>query len=1415
MATLSMDSIRHQKPVYYVQFDGAVDDVVTMDWRPPNTSKFDWYDEPLFTAYDADYSLPTTLPTAATPAWTLVGVDHSTLSSGSHLEIGTAGTDQSSYGLNPAALVATDTVAMAATVKVDSGVVADAHGMTFVNQGKKVWVYVIDGAVRVQVPFGSSMTVWTGDTTSAYIELLGFLQADGKFYLYINSTGYRWRQIAQFEAVTNAGTYAVEFGKISTASENGSSYWQHAQVSVDERVRVFHDDATFLGMPPSYALTDFAMSTYDYDGSGVSGSTTHANGVVTISSCGQDQRYGSCSFTPTDDLTVLHVWGRGYVGSGFTGAKSAVLAAISAKYDVRAALTDGVVTAYDAGSSAGSESLTTTSEVRLDIWLDTTSGAYEVWADGTLIVSGTATAGTNATTGVFFGKYDDAGTDEDTAQVWRSVQYSLNPPSRVKTLSRGQRIHLGPGSDEYNQWRTLNASGAEFDCSGGTPALRVWLDDASDLSSFSVYLYSYDGGYYYYKKWVFSSLVDGYNILRLVDGEEDTHAYHASIPSPYWTPEAIERIWTRADFANTDETAFFVEHLYVEQPRTYSTGPLRDVAGLLSESVASFSETGGSLTGDYTEADEVAAGWAGYDSGDTRGMAFELDGTTLPSAASPAWTSNWGTAGGSLTSLVSGNVRIAGDGVNTEVWSSSFLSATSAINYDLTSIFVSAELTLDQALYSTNACNVRIYLRDYYLTVKIRPARIDVDAASGPDHVHYHDFTTATEFSLSMSNETGEWTLKIAGVPVLSATAPTYSGSIQPQVQFGHFQAESATQDWGYFAFHGLYSETSFSIVDDEELGGSAQQITVTDGGRTASLIHLTTANKWKLIPGRRYRLVAYVKATEDLVFYWNLYTTIPSPTSIATDFSRTITGGQDGYTRLEYPFEASSAGYNTTLYIYLGGGLLGGTNGSGTVQIGRVQIERELSTSLYEDYTNPDDTYTTFDEAASIRQGYVDKIRGSGQTVSPEAGTTSIPSLTFRLLDKDDEVLNLILENELQGSQVTLYRGYRDVCPEDYALTNIFRVDRTKLVNDGTAYEFSAPVELDRLKGTCLNSATDAATIVVGSADGTGLDNIVDVFMRLATTTSAGGNGAWDDGGGAGPLDGEGLGIDISRFDATAIANERDDWLSSWTVQYTFADRIKDLLRWAGTEVFALVGAYLYVTDEGLISIRRRRAPLFNEALETLDSSKILQASTTWQRSAAKGVYNRVTFEYNYDEAENEYTSRVSYDDARTVRTIKGIDYTSQELYGVKELTLKSQGVQSAISTTMLEARAAEVFARYAYAPPTLSAKVRSGVGWISPGDIFRLTDATPPNIKTGARGYSEVLVEVEKATPDFDSGTWSISFVDSGFARYRTGRISSIALDYTNGSVTDTQRNAYVWISSTDNLMGDGSDAYVIAQG
>ena len=132
---------------------------------------------------------------------------------------------------------------------------------------------------------------------------------------------------------------------------------------------------------------------------------------------------------------------------------------------------------------------------------------------------------------------------------------------------------------------------------------------------------------------------------------------------------------------------------------------------------------------------------------------------------------------------------------------------------------------------------------------------------------------------------------------------------------------------------------------------------------------------------------------------------------------------------------------------------------------------------------------------ATKIRKTIMSVPMGGGQSISELAGSSTISSMSFNLLDTDGEITKMINTYPMKNRVVTLYAGYDDVPEPEFII--LFRgvLNNISTTQDGTAWSFTV-ADFQRLTKT---AKFTASTVTLSSID----ENALTVTIPASPTSS------------------------------------------------------------------------------------------------------------------------------------------------------------------------------------------------------------------------------------------------------------------------------------------------------------------------
>lgn len=413
---------------------------------------------------------------------------------------------------------------------------------------------------------------------------------------------------------------------------------------------------------------------------------------------------------------------------------------------------------------------------------------------------------------------------------------------------------------------------------------------------------------------------------------------------------------------------------------------------------------------------------------------------------------------------------------------------------------------------------------------------------------------------------------------------------------------------------------------------------------------------------------------------------------------------------------------------------------------------------------------------------------------ILPELGRCSVGAVSLTLTDIDEEVTALVAL-DLFGTEVTIWKGFHDFDEDDYQVAYRGTVQSVRLTPDMAGYEIhvhNTQTKINKQLFQASQSVIDTALTVSSTAmivssggwatfQSTGyalIDQEIVGFTRgslyLFTITRGGFNdyGRRDAAAHAAnavvqeifvllghPIDlllgmyyGTAsktcLGLGYHDIDWAAFAHARDVIGASYQMQF-FLLRAENALEFLSRELYLVLGAYPFVTDDGKISIKVFEAA--GAATVTFDHDSILASGGRVDLGWGLGSgtlgqpINDVTVNYNYDPTTGKYHSYYNDQNAASIAA-----------YGRFPITINSAGLRQELAgtDTMVAARVTAILTRYQNGLPIITIKTHLQKQSATVGSIAALTSRFIPNRSTGTRGVINAKCEIINRSIQWDDG-------------------------------------------------------------
>ena len=326
--------------------------------------------------------------------------------------------------------------------------------------------------------------------------------------------------------------------------------------------------------------------------------------------------------------------------------------------------------------------------------------------------------------------------------------------------------------------------------------------------------------------------------------------------------------------------------------------------------------------------------------------------------------------------------------------------------------------------------------------------------------------------------------------------------------------------------------------------------------------------------------------------------------------------------------------------------------------------------------------------------------------------------------------------------------------------------------------------------------------------------------FLQILTSTGEGGNGAYDV-----LRSDEGLGIDASLINVTAIEAIRDDLASQALAAFVIGEEIDDAKGWLEEQLLVPAGCTLSVDGNERITVAFYGPPLPAETLVPLGADDALSGASLNADLGFSDVLNVVEVRYSLDPVSEKYLGRVLM-----------IDNDSIQAHGsAKKLTLELDGVHGIDSVvapdpagdSVAELVASRLLSRYAVPRKELSWNAPLTRAATPVANLIEVSeDRLPATVVDEARrrhlskGNEGVLYEVVSRSVDYARGVVGLGLLESEFTGERYLFLNDDAAPDYVVATTEQRRFGYLAADDDDAMslnenplpFADGGEAYRI---
>ena len=260
-----------------------------------------------------------------------------------------------------------------------------------------------------------------------------------------------------------------------------------------------------------------------------------------------------------------------------------------------------------------------------------------------------------------------------------------------------------------------------------------------------------------------------------------------------------------------------------------------------------------------------------------------------------------------------------------------------------------------------------------------------------------------------------------------------------------------------------------------------------------------------------------------------------------------------------------------------------------------------------------------------------------------------------------------------------------------------------------------------------------------------------VDLFLRLATTTSGGANGSWDEG------DGDGLGdmVPVALIDTAAFTAIRDERLldEDGNVRngiyngVAAIDSLLDLFR----QEFLACGVRLGLTTAGKVTLRRY--PAFSTSPTVITGKVVLDSVPEFDRGYPEAE-NNVRWSHGWSPGDDKFFTNIEKAHARSQTRYGKAKLMEVQSLGLYGSAARAFGYPDLGWDRFMERRASEYAMEFAN--PSEDIKVE-GFLELQDTDVGTLVQLTHPGIydlDAGAMGVTDALFYVTSLERDPENG-------------------------------------------------------------
>ena len=221
----------------------------------------------------------------------------------------------------------------------------------------------------------------------------------------------------------------------------------------------------------------------------------------------------------------------------------------------------------------------------------------------------------------------------------------------------------------------------------------------------------------------------------------------------------------------------------------------------------------------------------------------------------------------------------------------------------------------------------------------------------------------------------------------------------------------------------------------------------------------------------------------------------------------------------------------------------------------------------------------------------------------------------------------------------------------------------------------------------------------------------------------------------------------DVSTADIEAL---RDADFSGYAFRLFLTETTQDAKDWIETQLLRPCGCYFFTRADGRLGIASHKVPVLGDSVASLEPSDVQRCE--W-RVDQGDIVNWLEIEYDWNPATDEFDGQFI-----------DVDATSGATYGIRKKEYQLRGVDAAHASysTILNALAADILARFKDPLVTIELTAPLSLLFLEIGDAVTLTDFNLPDVTNGRRGVHAVLCQIVGRKVDLRRGQVSLTLVD-----------------------------------------------------